>query len=514
MSLDYLKKKKPSLFVDTRYDEGNDIDIWEEENVAVLPDINIDRKETVRLIAEILMTLPDDQRICLQLMYWNNMTVSQIAKTLEVSEGTVKSRLKYGRNKVEQKVNELKKEDTYLCGIAPLALLRWVFDKECEYTDLTETLANQNAPTIAEITVKNSHGSKGRGNLDIYPKATNKPIRNASKTAINPAVSATVCNVTKSALDGIMAKILAGIVIASVVAGVSLYVLPQIHKDKITDSTGDKNVTELQKENTDVIKIYEDFLSKGVTDDETEINYYTYIDLNNDNISELFVSDKYANENTMVDKAELYQIVDGELKYIFDTGSFYSKFYFVNDEYICGQYRYGIMCSNINDQALSTVYDEKSITFEDKPEIIVNSIGEIKFNINTYYGVQNISDIIDNSVSWKFVMDPHIFSFKFYDDGTCIFAKGSEIYNKYTDSIDEVYDEYQYKNYILKNNILTIYYGAENGEDISFEFVESENDESFWIQVSAVGFLADIDSKNNGFALLKSNTDLEALSSQ
>ena len=56
------------------------------------------------------------------MFYYEEMSVREIAETLGCSENTVKSRLNYGRRKVEAKVKELEKRGTRLYSMAPLAV--------------------------------------------------------------------------------------------------------------------------------------------------------------------------------------------------------------------------------------------------------------------------------------------------------------------------------------------------------------------------------------------------------
>ena len=80
-------------------------------------EVVIDRKETTRLIGEILGTLSPEQRVVTELFYYENLSVKEIAEELGVSENTVKSRLKYARNKIEAGVKELEKKGTKLYSL-------------------------------------------------------------------------------------------------------------------------------------------------------------------------------------------------------------------------------------------------------------------------------------------------------------------------------------------------------------------------------------------------------------
>ena len=59
-------------------------------------------------IISIVMKLPEKYRIPIHLFYYEEYSIAEIAKILELPEATVKTRLKRGRDKLK---NTLRKED-------------------------------------------------------------------------------------------------------------------------------------------------------------------------------------------------------------------------------------------------------------------------------------------------------------------------------------------------------------------------------------------------------------------
>ena len=98
----------------------------EDNRIENMPEATIDQQETSRLVREILDVLPDEQRIVIGMFYYDQMSVSEIAEELECSENTVKSRLNYGRKKIQSKVLELEKNGTKLYSLAPLPFFIWL----------------------------------------------------------------------------------------------------------------------------------------------------------------------------------------------------------------------------------------------------------------------------------------------------------------------------------------------------------------------------------------------------
>lgn len=128
---DWLKKKKnhnTQLFVELEndeYDEGVE-DRFANENMQFSPDESVDYAETKRLMQEILDKLPEDQRLCVLMYYYEELSVGEIAQALDCSAGTVKSRLNYARKKIKDEVEELERKGTKLYGIAPLPFIVWM----------------------------------------------------------------------------------------------------------------------------------------------------------------------------------------------------------------------------------------------------------------------------------------------------------------------------------------------------------------------------------------------------
>lgn len=127
---DWLKKKKPTLFTEMIQSDEQDTPIEEQfadERSTYIPEQVIDENETKRLIREIIDDLPEDQRAVIGMYYYEELSVREIAETLGATESAVKSRLMYGRKKIEKKVRELEKRGTKLYGLAPIPFLMLLF---------------------------------------------------------------------------------------------------------------------------------------------------------------------------------------------------------------------------------------------------------------------------------------------------------------------------------------------------------------------------------------------------
>lgn len=126
---DFLKKKRPTLFTELSVGEEQSAPVEEcftEWDSRMIPEEVLDQAETKRLIREIIDSLPEDQRAVIGMYYYQEMPVKDIAAALGASESAVKSRLLYGRRKIEAQVRDLEKKGTKLYGLAPIPFLLWL----------------------------------------------------------------------------------------------------------------------------------------------------------------------------------------------------------------------------------------------------------------------------------------------------------------------------------------------------------------------------------------------------
>ena len=173
---DWLKKKKPMLFTDLNDDDDDmafeeQIEDEREENI---PEKLIEQKETIRIVREIVDSLPDDQRAVIGMYYYENMSVNDIASAMGASQSAIKSRLKYGRDKIKAKVEELESRGTKLYGLAPftfwLLLIRNMKGFTTELIPDANILHNviESIDGISHNPTKTGHiGDTGKGNVKV-----------------------------------------------------------------------------------------------------------------------------------------------------------------------------------------------------------------------------------------------------------------------------------------------------------------------------------------------------------
>ncbi len=208
---DYLKKKKPLLFTDLTSGEEPDVPIEErfaDFDAGNLPDEVLDQAETTRLVREIIDGLPEDQRAVIGMYYYQEMPVKDIAAALGASESAVKSRLLYGRRKIEAQVRDLEKKGTKLYGLAPIPFLLWLMGtQEAQAAQLPNGQILQNVLASA-----GSSGAAGTG------------ISSAASTGTTSHGGAAAATGAKAATGGLGAAKLGLVAVAAVaVIGAGVY---------------------------------------------------------------------------------------------------------------------------------------------------------------------------------------------------------------------------------------------------------------------------------------------------
>lgn len=183
LTIDYLRKKKVVVFSQMVSVDSDEMIEFEDDRVENLPEVVIDQKETKRLLAEILSDLSEEQRIAIHMHYFEELSVKEIAQTLGVSEGTVKSRLNYGRKKVEASVKELEKKGTKLYSLAPIPFLLLLFRSQEAYAaempnaEILQNVQNElSVGASSSVQIGNTMKSAGKETAKVVAATTGKGV--------------------------------------------------------------------------------------------------------------------------------------------------------------------------------------------------------------------------------------------------------------------------------------------------------------------------------------------------
>lgn len=118
-----LRKQTQVLFTELEREDGSDVPEVPDERPENRPELQLEQKETSKLVQDILAELTDSQRLLVGMYYYEQIPVTRIAEDLGVSPGTVKTQLSRSRKKVETRVEELKAKGIKLYGLSPMPFL-------------------------------------------------------------------------------------------------------------------------------------------------------------------------------------------------------------------------------------------------------------------------------------------------------------------------------------------------------------------------------------------------------
>lgn len=93
---------------------GADFGVTSIADLGPTPSLLVDKRANDRLLLEALRSIPLELQIALELHYWEHMPGPELARVLGVAEGTVRSRLRRGKEALEQKIRELSRSNSEL----------------------------------------------------------------------------------------------------------------------------------------------------------------------------------------------------------------------------------------------------------------------------------------------------------------------------------------------------------------------------------------------------------------
>lgn len=165
-----LQKQNPMLFTDVAKDSDEEAFEYqiEDESVQNQPEIAYSQKETQELVRELIDTLPEEQRLCVLMFHIEGQSISEIAKALDCSENTVKSRLNYGRKNIKFRAEELQKKGYKLYSFAPVPFLLYLLKSEEQalaaqgaFEAAGKAMSENITETLAQKSLLKTAGTKG-----------------------------------------------------------------------------------------------------------------------------------------------------------------------------------------------------------------------------------------------------------------------------------------------------------------------------------------------------------------
>ncbi len=265
-ALNELRKRTPLLFGDLSDENSDGAEMeFEVEDTYVPnnPEVSFTENEEKEIISEMINSLSDEQRMCVLMYYIEEMSVKEIAEIVGCSEGTVKSRLNYGRKNIKEKAEALQKKGYVFGSLSALALFIFIFRRGTENAATNASVIIPPAKALAPATVTAQ---------PVVPK-TQTPSMPADKP-VPPAPQGSA-PVPQGSTPGFLAgldKILLIPIIATVIiVGAIIAVLihdtkddePRHSRRESTTEATEEATTEMAEATTDADSVVAD------TDDET-----------------------------------------------------------------------------------------------------------------------------------------------------------------------------------------------------------------------------------------------------
>ncbi len=235
-SKDFLKKKKPMLF---EAEENEVFEVLPDEDTSFSPEENLDQTELQKTVMEVLDELSEEKRACVLMMYFEELSVGEIAETLEIPEGTVKTRLFSARKDLKDKF--AKRGITSAYCVAPIGVVIWALRRMSDAISRTFVGTGASAKVLAGITVAGT-GTAASVAVAGTTAATAAAAVGTASTATATATGTGIA--TKIAALTVAQKVVAGVSVAAVVAGGTVGVVTVANNDDKKDDISTTAYTE------------------------------------------------------------------------------------------------------------------------------------------------------------------------------------------------------------------------------------------------------------------------------
>lgn len=212
-SKDFLKKKKPMLF---EAEENEAFEVLPDEDTSFSPEENLDQTELQKTVMEVLDELSEEKRACVLMMYFEEFSVGEIAETLEIPEGTVKTRLFSARKDLKEKF--AKRGITSLYSTAPIGVVIWALRRMSETVSKTFAASPASAKVLAGITAAGTGTAASVAVAGTTAATTAAAVGTGTATATGATAAGTGIAAKIAALT-VAQKVIAGVSVAAVVTG-------------------------------------------------------------------------------------------------------------------------------------------------------------------------------------------------------------------------------------------------------------------------------------------------------
>lgn len=253
-----LRKNNKYVFVDEPenpevFGIPDEYDCSDDGGWTINPADITEKKDFQLQIMALIDNLSDDKRTVIMLYYFNELSVKQISESLDISEGTVKSRLFYAKNDLTKGIKEIEKKNGKFYGLAPIPLV--VLALKASSVSSSAAFAASSTAAAAFTAASAGAGLAG-SSAAVASSVAGGTAATATASAVATAGTAAAGTAAGTALasgvaaGGLATKIVAGITVAAVIGGSTAgtaKVVKQRKKQLLQTSVVTETVTE--KEN-------------------------------------------------------------------------------------------------------------------------------------------------------------------------------------------------------------------------------------------------------------------------
>lgn len=264
MTVNYCKnqlcKSNPYILLEEDSPEEEAYQNAENEDAQLVPDQALDNRETENMVLGAINELPETQKMCVIMYYYDEMKVSDISTAIGVSEGTIKSRLFLARKQLKEAFQSMSLAGAHLYGITPVGLMAYVayfLKKEAQAMQGMNVQAlTQAAVTGVKMTAAASSAVAGSSAAMTAGTGTAVSAGTLGSGVLTSVGTGTAAGVGAGILHGIAAKIVVGVLVASVVAGGGILTAKTIKNHK-TQSEEIATAEEIEEETSSIAELIE-----------------------------------------------------------------------------------------------------------------------------------------------------------------------------------------------------------------------------------------------------------------
>ena len=246
-SKNHLKKKNAVLFDACEEEEFDDIP---DDRVDFNPEESLDRNEACREVMTAIDELSDEKRICIIMKYFGEMTVNEIAESLEVPESTVRNRVFVAKKELKGKFEN--KSSTLFCNAAPVAIVVWALNRTAETISADFAASAMSAAILSGVSASSATAAI-----------------TATTASASTAVSAGTGVATKVAALSATQKVVAGVAAVSIIGSSAASVVTVVKNNNTHDRETLTNIEAVTTAPSQAAEYVFEFISE-VAESKTE----------------------------------------------------------------------------------------------------------------------------------------------------------------------------------------------------------------------------------------------------